>query len=282
MLSVIIGRFQTPYLHEGHKELIRIAKNHGDNVLVLLGCTAATGTDKNPLDFETRKSMFQFLCEVRPLHDMLSDKDWSQQIDDIIYNLGFKEAMIFGGRDNSIEGRYFGKHQVKIIDEKGGNSSTELRKAIAKAPFDSSEFRAGIIYATENRYPIVYSTVDVIVKNDDKYLVGKKGDKYCFVGGFVDTADNSFEEAALRELEEETGITNFGDINYLGSTKIDDERYKGTKDSIMTNCFLVINARNGLGDTIKDKEFKNFYWAAKEELNDLLHDFHKPLLTFIQ
>jgi bifunctional NMN adenylyltransferase/nudix hydrolase len=283
MLSVIIGRFQTPHLHEGHQELIRAANNFSENVLVLIGCTAAIGTDKNPLDFETRKKIFEntMLCEIKPLHDMVSDYDWSDQIDKIIDDLGFKEATIFGGKDNSIEGYYHGKHRIKIINPIGIHSATALRKAVGMSnPRSSEDFRAGIIYAAENRYPIVYSTVDVIVKNDNKYLVGKKGDKYCFIGGFVDPSDNTLQAAAIRELKEETGITDFGDIDYCGSIKIDDVRYKGTKDSIMTHCFLVRNAKD-LENEIQDKEFKHFVWATREELNDLLHDFHKPLLIFI-
>jgi bifunctional NMN adenylyltransferase/nudix hydrolase len=283
MLSVIIGRFQTPHLHEGHQELIRAANNFSKNVLVLIGCTAAIGTDKNPLDFETRKKIFEnkMLCEIKPLHDMVSDSDWSDQIDKIIDDLGFKEATIFGGKDNSIKGYYDGKHRIKIINDIGIHSATALRKAIGMSnPKSSEDFRAGIIYAAENRYPIVYSTVDVIVKNDNKYLVGKKGDKYCFVGGFVDPSDNTLQAAAIRELKEETGITDFGDIDYCGSIKIDDVRYKETKDSIMTHCFLVRNARD-LENEIQDKEFKDFVWATREELEELLHNFHKPLLTFI-
>ena len=283
MLSVIIGRFQTPCFHQGHLELINAAQNLSENVLVLIGCTSAVGTDKNPLNFETRKRLFEnkMLCEIKPLYDMFSDHDWSNQIDKIIDDLGFKEATIFGGKDNSIEGYYHGKHKVKIINDVGVHSATALRKAVGMSnPRPSEDFRAGIIYAAENRYPIVYSTVDVIVKNDNKYLVGKKGDKYCFVGGFVDPSDNTLQAAAIRELKEETGITDFGDIDYCGSIKIDDVRYKGTKDSIMTHCFLVRNARD-LENEIQDKEFEYFVWATKEELEELLHDFHKPLLTFI-
>ena len=283
MLSVIIGRFQTPCFHQGHLELINAAQNLSENVLVLIGCTSAVGTDKNPLNFETRKRLFEnkMLCEIKPLYDMFSDHDWSNQIDKIIDDLGFKEATIFGGKDNSIEGYYHGKHKVKIINDVGVHSATALRKAVGMSnPRPSEDFRAGIIYAAENRYPIVYSTVDVIVKNDNKYLVGKKGDKYCFVGGFVDPSDNTLQAAAIRELKEETGITDFGDIDYCGSIKIDVVRYKGTKDSIMTHCFLVRNARD-LENEIQDKEFKYFVWATKEELEELLHDFHKPLLTFI-
>jgi bifunctional NMN adenylyltransferase/nudix hydrolase len=284
MLSVIIGRFQTPHLHEGHQELIRAANNFSQNVLVLIGCTAAIGTDKNPLDFETRKKIFEnrMLCEIKPLHDMVSDYDWSDQIDKIIDDLGFKEATIFGGKDNSIEGYYHGKHRIKIINPIGIHSATALRKAVGMSnPRSSEDFRAGIIYAAENRYPIVYSTVDVIIKNGDKYLVGKKGNKYCFIGGFVDPSDRNLFEAAIREAREETGITSYGIGFYAGSIKIDDERYKGTKDSIMTHCFITEVFEEVNYDKIQDKEFKDFVWATREGLEELLHDFHKPLLTFI-
>lgn len=52
MLSVIIGRFQTPHLHEGHKRLLEEAKRLSSDVLILIGVSAAVGTDKNPLDYE--------------------------------------------------------------------------------------------------------------------------------------------------------------------------------------------------------------------------------------
>jgi len=283
MLSVVIGRFQTPYLHEGHLELLRQARNYSENLLVLIGCTVATGTDKNPMDFETRRKLIKYNCEVKPLYDMLSDKDWSDQIDEIIADLGFSEATIFGGKDNSIENYYSGKHQVKIIRDIGVHSATALRKAVGMSdPRDSQDFRAGIIYATERRYPIVYSTVDVVIEKDDKYLVGKKGDKYCFIGGFIDPSDENLFIAAHREAEEETGIAKLYSVRYVGSLKIEDERYKGTKDCIMTHLIHFETDEEVNYKKIKDKEFKDFVWATKEELEELLHDFHKPLLTFIE
>ena len=163
MLGVIIGRFQTPCLHEGHLALIEAAQNSCEDILVLIGTTAASGTDKNPLSFEARKHLFKFNCEIKPLPDHPSDKDWSDQIDEIISSLGFEEATIFGGRDNSIEDRYSGRHKIKVIRETGGKSSTALRKEAAKQVLDCSSFRAGIIHHVENRYPIVYSTVDIII-----------------------------------------------------------------------------------------------------------------------
>ncbi len=36
-LSVVIGRFQTPYLHEGHKYVLDRAEEEGDGLLILVG-----------------------------------------------------------------------------------------------------------------------------------------------------------------------------------------------------------------------------------------------------
>lgn len=181
-LAVVIGRFQIDCLHKGHHELIKEGQKFGDDLAIFIGTTDATGSDKNPLCFENRKLLFgSYNAKIIPLYDMPSDKDWSEQIDKQVMDLGYKEAIIIGGRDNSIEGYYSGKHQVYIVDEVKGYSSTNRRKLLSKDLINCPNFRAGIIYHIENRYPIVYSTVDVaIYKESGQVLMGKKGDKYNF------------------------------------------------------------------------------------------------------
>lgn len=291
ILSVIIGRFQTNKLHEGHLELFKKASEVSDNIFVLVGTTSAVGTDKDPLDCGVVAEMIRGVkinsnIRVVELPDCHSDNEWSELVDWLIDELSYStpdanDVIIWGGRDNSIEGYYKGRYKIQTIDSVGDLSATKIRHEIGKNPIDSGDFRSGIIYASQNRYPIVYSTVDVVVKKDGKYLIGKKGDKYCFVGGFVDCADKNIEASAVRELEEETGITQFDSISYLGSTKIDDPRYRGTKDSIMTHCFLVETPKD-LENKIKDKEFSSFSWFTLKELEFNLHEHHKPLLTFLK
>jgi bifunctional NMN adenylyltransferase/nudix hydrolase len=268
MLSVVIGRFQTPYLHNGHLELLDHALKMSERVLVLIGTTAAEGTDKNPLCFETRKVLFSnYRVDVKPLQDCPSDVDWSIQIDKIIEEVGFEKAVILGGRDNSIENYYSGKHAIKIISQCGNYSATLLRKAVGmSSPRESKEFREGVIHHVENRYPIVYSTVDIaILKYCDPMtrvvLMGKKGDKFHFIGGFVDKSDNDLLHAARREMLEETGIDTR--LTYEFSMKIDDPRYKNTKDGIMTHLFCGgVHYRYPTPDLEKvaDKEFDKLDW----------------------
>ena len=271
-LAVIIGRFQTPYLHKGHLKLIEEAKSISNDILILIGRTAAVGTDKNPLDYKTREKMFYetgLLSDpiIMAIHDCPSDKDWSDNVDGIIDLLGYKEATILGGRDNSIQDSYLGKHQVKIIDAYGKHSSTTLRKEVAKEPMQCPEFRSGIIYHAENRYPIVYSTVDVALYNKDgKFLMGKKGDHFMFIGGFVDPKDYNLREAAMRELKEETDIDHLS-LKYCESIKINDSRYKNTKDCIMTHLF--VGKYNDLPKewNILDREFSEFKYLCRQDIN---------------
>lgn len=292
-LSVIIGRFQSPRLTEGHKNLIDHAIRSGDSLLILIGTTAAIGTDKNPLDYKTRKQLIDGTLrgncyQIEELKDQKSDKDWSQEIDSIVERLGFEDATIFGGRDNNIENYYCGKYKIEIIEQIGRSSATELRKEAGKNPIDSEDFRSGIIYHTQKRYPIVYSTVDIAIYrlnewgNLDSILMGKKGDKFCFIGGFVDPADEDLLIAAQRELMEESGI--YCALEYEFSKKVEDERYRGTKDCVMTHFFSATG--NGIEpdySNICDKEFKEFVWMpAIEKSLDQINAPHKELfLKFI-
>jgi len=278
-LQVIIGRFQTNKLHEGHKELIRAAKATGNDVLILIGCTDAVGTDKNPLDFETRKHLFNTYFNntlIKPLYDMPSNKDWSDSIDNIINEIGYKEAVIWGGRDNNIENYYSGKHSIKIIDQVGNHSATKIRKDIKQKAIDCPNFRAGIIYHIENRYPIVYSTVDIALINDEgKILMGKKGDKFFLIGGFVDKEDDNLKDAATRELFEETGlIAHNTDLKYFDSFKIDDSRYRKSKDCIMTHLFTGKYNDLPKKENIIDKEFSEFKYLDQQNIN-LVNPAHK-------
>jgi len=58
-LGVIIARFQSPYLHEGHKTLIESVKKSHNKTVIVLGVSPVLGSRKNPLDFHTREKMIK-------------------------------------------------------------------------------------------------------------------------------------------------------------------------------------------------------------------------------
>ncbi|MDQ3111047.1 MAG: NUDIX domain-containing protein [Bacteroidota bacterium] len=119
---------------------------------------------------------------------------------------------------------------------------------------------------TQKRYPTVFATVDVVIERDGKLLLGRKAhqEKFRFVGGFADPAlDNSYEDAAKREAKEETSLIVSG-VKYLGSTRIDDPRYRGTPDCIITHLFF---AEKWEGTPIASDDIAELKWFSRSELS---------------
>jgi bifunctional NMN adenylyltransferase/nudix hydrolase len=118
----------------------------------------------------------------------------------------------------------------------------------------------------QKRYPTVFPTVDVVIEHGGKLLLGRKAhqQKFRFIGGFADPAlDNSYEDAAKREAKEETDLT-VSTVRYLGSTRIDDPRYRGTPDCIITHLFL---AAEWEGSPKASDDIAELKWFSKEEVS---------------
>jgi bifunctional NMN adenylyltransferase/nudix hydrolase len=117
------------------------------------------------------------------------------------------------------------------------------------------------------RYPTVFPTVDIVIQRDGKLLLGRKPhqQKFRFVGGFADPAlDNSYEDAAIRETKEETGLI-VSEVKYLVSARIDDPRYRGTEDCIITHLFL---ATEWSGEPKAADDIAELKWFAASEISE--------------
>ncbi len=243
-VGVIIARFQTPYLHEGHKALMSEVTNNHDKLIIVLGVCPVRGSRKNPYDYFTREKMIKREYPeviVLPLSDHPSDTQWSDNLDNILLTAGPAEHFVLYGSRDSFIPYYSGRNKTIELPEHGGHNATELRKKYADKVFDSQDFRAGILYAYHNQYPKVYPTVDIAVfRNEGKeILLGKKPNnmKWRLIGGYVDPSDEKLEDAALRELEEEAGPIVVKNMSYVMSTKVDDWRYRSEVDKIITTVF---------------------------------------------
>jgi bifunctional NMN adenylyltransferase/nudix hydrolase len=252
-VGVIIARFQVAELHEAHKELIdTVLANHA-KVLIFLGLSQVRGSINDPLDFQPRKQM---LLEAYPhdkypnitigyAKDNRCDDSWSEKLDGQIQDIiGPNDTVVLYGSRDSFLPHYKGKFDTRELQATRYVSGTELRAKIAQAPQSNPQFRAGAIWASYQRYPTVYSTVDIAVfdPKERRILLARKPleDGYRFVGGFIDPKDDSFEEAALRELDEECGLTvGLAGLRYVGSKKVDDWRYaKNPSEKIMTHLYI--------------------------------------------
>lgn len=242
--AVIIARFQTPYLHQGHQQLIsQVQQNHA-KLIILLGVSPLPGTRKNPFDYYTREKMVKREYPdviVLPISDHPSDKLWSENIDGLLKSVFPAEQFcLYGSRDSFIP-YYSGRFETVELPEHGDYNATELRKEYADKVFNSTDFRAGILYAYYNQYTKVYPTVDIALfrNNKTEILLGKKSTnhKWRFIGGFADPEDDSYEAVARRELMEESGELEIGEMTYETSRKINDWRYRNEADKIITLLF---------------------------------------------
>ena len=142
-----------------------------------------------------------------------------------------------------------------------------------------------------DQYDSCYPTVDIaVVKRDENgnitdLLLGRKnqdGGKNRFPGGFVQPFqelddEDYLETNACKELAEECGINlEVGEMNYVGSFRVDDWRYRNEANKIVTTLF-VCDYRWGTPQA--DDDLDEVEWFKIEELNkDMIVDTHLPLL----
>lgn len=78
-VGLICGRFQT--FHKGHEKLINTGLMLCDRVLILIGSAQEYGTERNPLNINTRTNMLKTVYGDNPnimiygLSDMTNEND---------------------------------------------------------------------------------------------------------------------------------------------------------------------------------------------------------------
>lgn len=286
--GVIVGRFQTPFLHEAHKTLIETVIKKSDHVIVLLGLSPIKGSDRNPLDYQTRVEMIRSdypQVTIGYIKDCRSDKVWSKNLDTVISDLAKPgNITLYGSRDSFIP-FYSGKFETKELDSDKIISATSLRDDAKRKVISSPDFRAGVVYGTADKYPTVYTTVDIAIFDSPekkKILLGKKKgeNSYRFIGGFSEPTSDSFEVDARREVFEEANI-NINSIQYLGSFKVNDWRYKNESSKIKTIFFSAIyeSGRVQAGDDIDEVKWFNL---SELSTKDVIEEHHELLQTLLE
>lgn len=299
-VGVIIGRFQVPDLHDGHRDLIdTVISKHKQVFIFVCSTPGVLVTRKNPLDYFTRMKMLQVEypeLAFQPLHDMQSDDDWSKVVDTKIAETfgNHISAVLYGSRDAFIP-HYFGRYPTVELAESVDISGTTVREAASNEVRTHSEFRRGVVYAAHNKHPVTFPTVDIaviqhindalFVEDGTKVALGRKHTDaprlWRFPGGFVDPRqDNSLEAAAKRELSEEFGISlNVDKMHYLGSHNVNDWRYRNELDQIVTTLFITRYLWGPLtpGDDIDEAK----WFDLKDFKVNTLVEEHRPLMEMI-
>ncbi|MBP6827051.1 MAG: NUDIX domain-containing protein [Saprospiraceae bacterium] len=281
--GVIIGRFQVFELNEIHEKLIASIVEKHERVIIFLGSNPAPSL-QNPIDLELRVLMFhdQFGedIQIEEMPDLPDDRIWSQELDRRILELRpVGEVTLYGSEEEFVD-RYSGRYQAAVLEAKEDDFPENPQM---EALENLRDFRAGIIYANMQRFPTVYPTVDIAVFRKDKreLLLARKPNetKYRLPGGFTDPEDESYEEAAMRELSEECGDLSVDELTYLGSHRIDDWRYRGSWDSIMTHLYACELTE---GEPEPSDDIEELRWFDVNKLNEeQFVQEHRPLLEML-
>lgn len=285
-VGVIVGRFQVHDLHAGHVDLIQTVVDTHDKVVIFLGLSPLKVTPNNPLDFEMRRQMIQEMfprVNVLYIKDVGNDEAWSRKLDEMVSDLCSpgQSVCLYGGRDSFIE-RYHGRYATEVLEADQVTSATSVRRSIARSSAKQSpDFRAGVIWAASGTFPTAYPAVDIAVLDSGRLLVGKKPNETAWrlPGGFVDPADRCLEEAAKREALEETGIE-VGGLRYVCSQPIDDWRYRGERDIIMS---ILFTGRRTGGHLEAADDLAEVAWLPTNGLDIEEHIVpnHRPLVAAV-
>jgi len=286
-VGILVGRWQVHELHEAHRELIDTVKAAHDRVIIFVGLSSLRNTLNNPLDFDTRKRMIleQYPdIEVYYVEDHPSDEVWSRTLDALIdrWLKPYQTCVLYGSRDSFLQ-YYSGKFATQELESTKFISGTEMRRRITNSFPSSPAFRAGMIAASMNRYTSALPTVDIAILSDDrtKVLMGRKhtDSGLRFIGGFASTTSRTYEADARREVMEETHVE-ISDPVYIGSTLINDWRYKNEKDKIKTMFYAATYL---YGRPQADDDIASVEWIATSELirNVPVIPEHVPLVTML-
>ena len=279
-VGIIVGRFQVNELHEAHIDLINSVIQKHDRVLLFLGNSIIRNTTSNPLDYRARRAMIADKfpnVEIHYINDNPSDTAWSKSLDKQIGEqlLPLQSVTLYGSRDSFLKA-YSGKYNVCELEATTFISGTEVRRRVCNNYPPTADYRAGMIAATAYRYPTAFQTVDIAVVNEKgEILLARKPDekKWRFIGGFSDPRSVSLEADAKREVTEESSIE-VDDITYLGSTLIDDWRYRGEQDKIKTALFLakyIYGKPEGSDDVAEVKWVQIGTGLTKDNIEPLHH-----------
>lgn len=285
-IGVIVGRFQVPELHAGHKYLIQEVQSKSDRMVVVIGTSPIPTTRVNPLPpISILLTLSTYLYKLgakyitAALEDITSNESWSDALDSLIraHTIPNDEVTLYGSRDSFIAS-YKGKYRTEIIlPLLVRTTSTEVREGIGKDVVQNNlDFTKGIIWATQNQFPRTLPTVDVAIIDYDRVLLCRKPNEklWRFPGGFAEPDSPSYEFDASREAREETGLE-ISPPEYLGSFLIDDWRYRKGPDKIKT---LFFKANRMWGAVEAKDDIREAKWFNINSMTRLIiNDPHIPL-----
>lgn len=171
-LGLILGRFQ--HLHDGHVRMIETGLHNCERLLVLVGSSQESGTERNPFNLKIRMDILKlsFSEEIKNgslllghIDDMTNEDDHSVEWGDFVINkvdmwcqhYGVEnnlDCMIFGNDEGRMD--WYKPEAVEHISQivlsrkELSISATKMREFIVKNDF--AEWRDHVPYGIRSRY----------------------------------------------------------------------------------------------------------------------------------
>lgn len=240
LYAVVVGTFQQIEIGAFEKAFINQLQNQYPEVIIVIASAPIPSSRNHPLDIETRKLMLEKEfpnAKIASFKKQISAQATSQALENAIIKVvgESKDCQLFVFKESNNLTQYELTYPIEWVD------LPEYAPHITSDADRSQEaYRVGVFQTVRAQYPKVFPTVDVAIVSGDKVLLGRKPQQalFRFIGGFIDPEDDCFEDAAIREAEEETGLK-LTKARYIGTAKIDDWRYREEVDKIITSFFVA-------------------------------------------
>ena len=143
-LGFVVGRFQA--FHNGHADMMKTALEICDEVVVFIGSSQESGTEKNPFPYKVRENFFRQvygdLVSVYPLPDLGvgNNATWGEYvIGNVLDRCGRLPDIMISGKEGRRSGWLSGKPGEKIaelyVPKTVVVSATEMRDSLIAGDF---------------------------------------------------------------------------------------------------------------------------------------------------
>lgn len=263
-VGVIIGRFQVSSLDDEMKKMIQKVKDAHQFAALLLSTNPIPGNREQPLSYVQRRMMIHESFPdlfMMPILDMASRQKWAATVDGKIReSFPLLSVRIYGAPE--IVEMYQSSGGKMPITELAGPDVSKTLALIRSKIINTTDFRKGVIYATNHGYRKVISTVDGAVIRGNEILLGRKPNEtaYRFMGGFTEVTSESDEEDLSREAMEELGLSiRPDDWYYLGRLRVNDWRYHNSGDVIRTGFYVAFEFQ---GEPVAGDDLAEVKWFS--------------------
>jgi len=141
--ALVVGRFNI--FHKGHESIIEKALEHSENVFIFIGSAQESGTERNPLPVQLRKSIIESIYEtnsrvkIYTMNDLTHENDithdWGRYVLDTVKEKAniTPDVMVYGNDES--RNNWFSdedKTDVIILDRGNINISATIVRAFVK------------------------------------------------------------------------------------------------------------------------------------------------------